>query len=163
MATELMAELRSLGVLLSIGADGSLAYDAPAGVMTDSLIARMRAEREGLLAAVEREDAERPAWNELKVAEASGPEYLAPMRGVCCPWCTSGEHLLELPEGLLCDNCGREAFRFEGGSIVRADWVDLRLVDWPVRQMEQCVEPEKKRPTRIERGVRALVGSMFET
>jgi TubC N-terminal docking domain len=115
---KLLAELRALGVVLSIDGDGRLAYDAPAGVIGDDLLGRMRAERVGLL--------------ELLASEHTGPDYLAPMPGVICPWCSSDKHLLEHPEGLRCDQCGRDAFRFEGGSIVRADYVELIEVDWPI-------------------------------
>ncbi len=47
----LLAELQSAGVVLSI-VDEGLAFDAPAGVMTDDLLARLRADREGLRAAL---------------------------------------------------------------------------------------------------------------
>lgn len=118
MVIELLAELRALGVVLSIGAGGRLAYDAPVGVIGDDLLGRMRAERDGLLAAL--------------ASEHIGPEYVAPMPGVICPWCRSGERLLEYSKGLQCDRCDRVAFRFEGDSIVRADWVELIEVDWPI-------------------------------
>ena len=118
MAIELLAELRARGVVLWIDTDGRLAYDAPAGVIVDELLCRMRAERDALLAAL--------------ASEPTGPEYLAPMPGVICPWCSSDKHLLEHAEGLRCDQCGRDAFRFEGGSIVRADYVELIEVDWPI-------------------------------
>gem|GEM_PF-5964999 len=45
----LLAELRSAGVILSIEGD-RLAYDAPAGAITDDRCCRMRADRDGLLA-----------------------------------------------------------------------------------------------------------------
>jgi len=45
----LLAELRSAGVILSIEGD-RLAYDAPAGAITDDRFCRMRADRDGLLA-----------------------------------------------------------------------------------------------------------------
>ncbi len=47
----LLAELRAAGVVLSIKGD-QLAFDAPARAMTDDLLARMRADRDGLLAAL---------------------------------------------------------------------------------------------------------------
>ncbi len=114
MAIELLAELRALGVVLSID-DGRLAYDGPADVLTDDLLARMRDERDGLLAAL-----------------TASPEYLAPMPAVFCPWCQAGDFLLEHPQGLRCDQCGRNAWRLKGDAIERADWVELREVEWPV-------------------------------
>jgi len=47
----LLAELQSAGVILRIDGD-RLAFDAPAKAMTDDLLARMRADRDGLLAAL---------------------------------------------------------------------------------------------------------------
>ena len=151
MAVELLAELRALGVVLSIDGDGRLAYDAPAGVLGDDLMARMRAERDGLLALVERfeeraaiaefdgrltrEDAEALAWESI---EPRGPEYLPPMTGVSCPWCGCGERLLEHSEGLRCDGCGRDAWRFEDEAIVRCDWVELvELSDRPRAKQDE--------------------------
>ncbi|HMO94406.1 MAG TPA: hypothetical protein PKD64_19645 [Pirellulaceae bacterium] len=73
-----MERLRALGVVLSIDGDGRLAYDAPADVLGDDLLAEMRAHRDELLGLVElieeraaireydgglsRADAERLAW-----------------------------------------------------------------------------------------------------
>ncbi len=48
----LLRELRGLGVVLSIDADGRLAYDAPEP-LGDALLSRLRDHRDGLLAAVE--------------------------------------------------------------------------------------------------------------
>ncbi len=78
MAVELLERLRALGVVLSIDGDGRLAYDAPADVLGDDLLAEMRAHRDELLGLVElieeraaireydgglsRADAERLAW-----------------------------------------------------------------------------------------------------
>jgi len=47
-------ELRALGVVLSINVNGRLAYDAPEGVVTDSILAQVREHRDELLAVVER-------------------------------------------------------------------------------------------------------------
>jgi len=47
-AKTLLAELQSAGVVLSVEGN-RLAFDAPADVLTDDLLARMRAERDGLL------------------------------------------------------------------------------------------------------------------
>ena len=49
-ADKLLSDLRALGVILSIDADGRLAYDGPAGVIGNELLGRMRAEQDGLLA-----------------------------------------------------------------------------------------------------------------
>lgn len=125
---KLLAQLRSMGVVLSIDADGKLAFDGPADVLTAALLAKMKAQRDGLRALIEQEE-ERlaivefdggPSRVEPVVVESA---YLEPMCGVLCPWCRSDAHLVEIRSGLRCDNCGRKAWRFEGdGAIVRADW-----------------------------------------
>jgi hypothetical protein len=129
MAIELLTELRAIGVVLSIDADGRLAYDGPAGVVGDNLLARMRAKRDGLLAEL-------------------APKFLYPMPGVICPCCRSHEYLIEHAEGLRCDQCRRDAFRFEDDVIVRVDHAELIEVDWPV--IVQAIESDK-RPAKIER------------
>jgi hypothetical protein len=49
----LLAELRAADVRLWVDGD-RLAYDAPPGVMTDDRLARLRADRDGLLAMLRR-------------------------------------------------------------------------------------------------------------
>ena len=49
---KLLAELRALGVVLSIDG-GRLAFDAPGDAMTDERLARLRPDRELVLAAME--------------------------------------------------------------------------------------------------------------
>ena len=49
MVETLFSELQAVGVALFIE-DGRLAFDAPGGSMTDELLARVRAERDGLMA-----------------------------------------------------------------------------------------------------------------
>ena len=51
----LKTELRSLGVRLLIDADGRLQYDSPVG-LTDDLLAKLKANRDGLLAAIRMTD-----------------------------------------------------------------------------------------------------------
>ncbi len=205
MAGELLAELRALGVELSIDADGRLAYDAPEGAIGDDLLGRMRAERDEVIECLRAEvvgtavavapvarvvhckrepfdvriDRSTKWGNPFKVGRdgdraevielyrhwiqtkpdllaalpelrgkvlgcwcaplachgdvliellagfdpdpSLGPEYLPLMPSVICPWCRSGERLLEYSNGLQCDGCDRVAFRFTGESIVRAD------------------------------------------
>lgn len=152
----LLRELRGLGVVLSIDADGRLAYDAPEP-LGDALLSRLRAHRDGLLAAVEqfeeraaivehnaklsRCDAERVALAEMlgepvptvePVVEAvvDPPIYLPVMHGVLCPWCRACEFLRAVDDDCLwCDNCDQLAFRFEADAIVRADWVEQSMID----------------------------------
>ena len=80
MPETLIRELQAVGVRLFIQ-DGRLAFDAPDGVMTNELLARLRDDRDAVLAAMElikeraaivehdgrmsRADAERLAWDEL--------------------------------------------------------------------------------------------------
>ncbi len=146
MAMEFLAELLTLGVTLSIDGDGRLAYDAPAGVIDDDLLSRMRAERHGLLAAI---------------TERTGPEYLAPIPGVICPWCRLGEQLLEYAKGLHCDRCDRVVFRFEGDSIIRVDWVDLIEFDWPA--IAERIAESEERHANIEQDESLQSDLMFDS
>ena len=107
----LLSELKAVGVTLFIE-DGRLAFDAPADVMTPELLARVRAERDGLLAALQ---GEKPAGNEPS--------------GVSCPFCR-GELLEDVELGWRCCNCKRLAWVWTaGGSIVRADCERMAL-EW---------------------------------
>ncbi|MGN6546504.1 MAG: hypothetical protein ACTHK7_15725 [Aureliella sp.] len=123
-------------------ADGRLAYDAPAGVLTSRLLQSMRDHRDALLQLLE---PSRPALTEERVepkqaglpkppqppAEPARPTALPPMNGVLCPWCRSKHHLFEKADGIDCGNCGRQAWRFEGESIVRCDWTLEPLLEGP--------------------------------
>lgn len=113
MTTELLAQLLSLDVKLAIGADGRLTYDAPANVLNDELLVRMRADRDGLLA--------------LLAHQAESP-YLEPILGIVCPWCSRGDHFTEKWNGIWCGRCERHAFLFKGQAIIRADWKDSMLL-----------------------------------
>ncbi len=157
MSAELLAHLRSVGVVLSIDADGRLAYDAPDVALTSDLLARMRAERDGLLALVDRNQ-ERAAIIELYRDDVvvPKPERLAPMTGVYCPWCRSAGDLVEIVDGLHCLNCNRRAWHLDSdGAIVRCDWLEPRLLEIPAVSIDVVVE---KRPTKIERSERSLPG-----
>ena len=111
MVETLFSELQTAGVSLFIE-DGRLAFDAPDGSMTDELLARVRDEREGLLAT-------------LQGKKAATPER----SGASCPNCRSG--LLEDVElGWRCCHCKRLAWVWlPGGSIVRADCERMNL-EW---------------------------------
>ena len=105
----LFSELQTVGVSLFIE-DGRLAFDAPRDAMTPELWARVRAERDGLLAALL---GEKPAGNEPS--------------GVSCPFCR-GELLEDVELGWRCCNCKRLAWVWlPGGSIVRADFENTNL------------------------------------
>lgn len=109
MPETLMRELQAVGVALFIE-DGRLAFDAPGGALTDELLARVRAERDGLLAILAGEQAATP--------EPSG---------VSCPFCR-GESLKDAEHGWRCQKCKRLAWVWTaGGSIVRADCERLNL------------------------------------
>ena len=49
MSADLLVHLRSVGVVLSLDDEGRLAFDAPADVLTDELLAKMRSHRDGLI------------------------------------------------------------------------------------------------------------------
>lgn len=117
---KLLAELRGLGVVLSAQGD-RLAFDAPAGVLGDDLLARMRAERDGLLVALRAEHGAAPDEH------GAAPELVT----LRCPWC-GPENLIDSPGGLRCPRCGRLAWLdAPGGGLVRADHPDeaVELVD----------------------------------
>ena len=106
----LFSELQAVGVSLFIE-DGRLAFDAPGDAMTDELLARVRAERDGLLAA-------------LLGEQAATPEP----SGVSCPFCR-GESFEDAELGWRCQNCKRLAWIWTaGGSIVRADCERMALL-----------------------------------
>ena len=108
----LFSEMQAVGVALFIE-DGRLAFDAPDGAMTPELLARVRAERDGLRA--------------LLVDPGVSPS------GVSCPFCRS--ELLEDAElGWRCCKCKRLAWVWlPGGGVVRADCERMAL-QWPVCQ-----------------------------
>ncbi len=113
----LFSELQAVGVTLFIE-DGRLAFDAPDGAMTDELLARVRAERDGLLALLTGE-------------QAAAPEP----SGVSCPFCRS-ERLEDVEPGWRCSECKRLAWVWTaGGSIVRADCERMNL-KWPTCQSD---------------------------
>jgi hypothetical protein len=115
----LMIELHALGVKLSIDADGRLAFDAPTGAMTTERLARLRADRETVLALVERieeraamvehdggmirEDAERLAWSEIaeggSTLQTVSPENPSP------PAPVSASEPETMPLGIRCPFC----------------------------------------------------------
>ena len=105
----LFSDLKLVGVNLFID-DGRLAFDAPDGVMTESLLARVRICRDGLLALLQHEQPTTP--------EPSGAS---------CPYCRS-ELLEDVEPGWRCCDCKRLAWVWiAGGSIVRADCERLNL------------------------------------
>ena len=108
----LFSELQAVGVALFVE-NGRLGFDAPDGTMTPELLARVRAERDGLLALLQGE-------------QPTTPEPL----GVSCPFCRS-ELLEDVERGWRCCHCKRLAWVWTaGGSIVRAD-VELMALLWP--------------------------------
>jgi hypothetical protein len=136
-AESVFRELRALGVVLSINRDGRLICDAPEGVVSESVMARIRSHRDDLLGIVERieeragileydagldrREAERRALAEVI---NDSPEPMPP--GVICPWC-NGSRLVDALEGLRCWDCGRIAWVRRGRSIIRADCLKVGL------------------------------------
>ncbi len=120
----LIVEVRALGVLLSIDSDGRLAFDAPVDVMTNQRIGRLRANRDSILALVERieeraaivehdgrmsrADAERLAWSEIirpdPVLKTVGLKSIGPLSMGIKP-----EPVL-MPEGVHCPHCRSQSF-----------------------------------------------------
>ncbi len=139
---KLFDDLKSKGVVVSIAPDGRLSVDGPELVMTDDLLDRVRADRDGLLALVElfeeraaivehdgglsRDDAERLAWSDVVEPSESravsiGPERVEMPEGVYCPYCR-GQSFYAVPVGSVCARCRRMAWvKLQNGSICRAD------------------------------------------
>lgn len=110
----LLSELKSAGVSLFIE-DGRLAFDAPGGSMSDELLARVRAERDGLIAILAG-----------LVVPLADPVVI--LSGASCPFCRS-ESLEDVERGWLCQNCKRLAWVWlPGGGIVRADCERMNLL-----------------------------------
>ncbi len=106
----LFRELQAVGVSLFIE-DGRLAFDAPGGALTDELLARVRAERDGLLAMLTGEQAATPERS-----------------GASCPFCRS-ELLEDVEPGWRCCDCKRLAWVWtSSGSIVRVDCERMNLL-----------------------------------
>jgi len=108
---KLLRDLDSMGVVLSIE-DNGLAFDGPEDVLTDDLLGRMRAERDGLLALVRGRDV-------LVSVVESEPVATS----IVCPWCRS-DRLADDADGIRCDRCERLAWVVVGSSVIRADVVD---------------------------------------
>ena len=119
MATDaILARCDALGVVLSIAPGGGLAFDGPADAMDDRLLAELRNHRAELVAML-----------------SDGVGIQSPL--ILCPWCRLGDRLVEDPEGLRCDRCGRAAWRLVGDAIERVDyaaWADriCFLAAWAV-------------------------------
>lgn len=107
MTLALLAHLQSLDIKVAIGPDGRLTYNAPAHVLSDELLERMRSNRQELLALLK---------------ERTESSYLQPIASVVCPWCNSDDHFTEKANGLWCGRCERLSFLFTRQAIVRADW-----------------------------------------
>jgi hypothetical protein len=124
----LLAELRAAGVVLSV-VDEGLAFDAPADAMTEDRLARMRADREGLLALLGGGPVEVPRIEpEPQPVVDAQPEVEGVGSAVVCPWCGS-DRLANDAEGVRCERCERLAWVLVGASLVRADAVD-DAVEW---------------------------------
>lgn len=106
LAQAVLRRCEALGVVLSHAPGGGLAFDGPAGSMNDGLLAALREYRAELLALL------RPVMH-------------SPL--ILCPWCRSGDRLLDDPEGLQCDRCGRQAWRLAGDAFERIDYVALTV------------------------------------
>ena len=110
----LLAELWAADVRLRIEGD-RLAFDGPAGAMTADLLARLRADRDGLLKAL------RP---ETAGPEAADPAPIDRAPSIRCPAC-GGIDLADDPSGLRCRSCRALAWvaTAEGG-LARRDLAD---------------------------------------
>lgn len=126
MATDaLVAELSGLGVVLRIEGD-RLAFDAPAGVMVGDLLARVRADRAGLVAMLSRAD-DPPA---VARPTPDDPVPIDRAPSIRCP--CGGIDLADDPGGLRCRSCRSMAWvaTAEGG-LARRDLADegIEVVD----------------------------------
>lgn len=151
---KLFDDLKSLGVVVSIAPDGRLSVDGPEPVITDDLLDRVRADRDGLLALVElfeeraaiaehdggldRVDAERAAWAEVAgvlsgILDKSEDDDLGANGTQSDPVDQrpiSPKPVL-MPEGVHCPYCrGQSFYAVPVGSVCarcrRMAWVTLR-------------------------------------
>lgn len=109
-AEELLYRLRALGVELTIEED-RLAFDAPIGVLTESLLAEMKALRDELIAC-------------LSGTIVAAETFSIP--GVICPFCVH-DQFVEESSGWRCKKCDRMAWGWVGRSFVRADYIHFVL------------------------------------
>mgnify|MGYP001009340854 CR=1 FL=1 len=117
-ADGLFAELGSAGVVMWIEGD-RLAFDAPAGVITDDLLGRMRAERDGLL------------WIVADRDRGDVDTKLDRPTTIRCPRC-DGINLVDDSGGLRCCHCDRLAWvATSDGGLARCDVAEsvIELVD----------------------------------
>jgi ribosomal protein L37AE/L43A len=124
----LLAELQSAGVVLSIKGD-QLAFDAPAGVITDELIGRMRADRAGLVEALRVPVDHGGSDHDDNLAKAVADASAIVTSSIKCPFCESSD-LADDPAGLRCGSCHSLAWivTAEGGLALR-DVAEIELVD----------------------------------
>ncbi len=151
---KLFDDLKSLGVVVSIAPDGRLSVDGPELVMTDDLLDRVRADRDDLLAMVERfeersaiaehdgglsrDDAERLARAEVRddlltIVSKSQRDDLSPIgdKNEVDDLGTIATKPVLMPEGVYCPYCrGRSFYAVPVGSVCarcrRMAWVTLR-------------------------------------
>lgn len=119
----MLDELRSLGVVVWLNHEGQLAFDGPSDVLNDDLLARMKANKAGLLAEV-RES------NTRARAESQDGAFDN------CPECGPSYQLEMVEAGLECPKCRELIWRFEGGSTIRADVESFDEV--PLASVPQC-------------------------
>lgn len=122
----LLGDLRSADVHLRIDGD-RLAFDAPAGVMTADLLARVRVDRAGLMAILSR--AADPAAVARPTPDDPAPIDRAP--AIRCPAC-GGIDLTDDPGGLRCGSCRALSWAVTAeGGLARRDLADegIEVVD----------------------------------
>ena len=127
MTQILFRDLQAVRVTLFIE-DGRLGFDAPDGALTDELLARLRADREAVLAAlVKQTDTPEILSGEIEQPVDPVPESDEMPPGIHCPFC-SCRRFTDEPRGMRCRNCSRLAWLFlPNGSAVRFDCAKLDL------------------------------------
>ena len=114
-ADGLLAELRSLGAVLSMDDAGRLAFDSSAGVMTNELRGRLRENRDELLKSLQTTSAKK---------QNVSPESEEMLDGVRCPYC---DHRFYADDPAGC-RCGRLCWvKIPNGGICRGDVVGMAL------------------------------------
>ena len=107
----LYSDLSEAGINLFLK-DGKLAYESPAGAMTDQLLRRLRSFRNRFVAVLQ---SKKP------------PEVEPSPAGVICCFC-NGRTFEEHSKGWVCRTCNRCAWIWtSGGSLVRADFEHVSL------------------------------------
>lgn len=119
----LLSDLAAADVRLSVDGAGQLAIDAPAHVLTDDLLSRIRSMRDALIAKMPN--------------RMPSDEPKTELGTVRCPFC-GGVEFDDRDAGLLCVECLQLAWLNDAGGLVRADWAEVEMEGVPWSSVPCC-------------------------